>query len=86
MHHDQPATVPITAEITSRWRMIRWACLPCARHIVSYLRGGGLGTGQQRQTIVQAATLSISMAKVISEWDEPATVTELRPKDTREDE
>jgi hypothetical protein len=80
IYHDKPMTVPITAEITSRWDMIRWACRPCAEQIVAYLHGADLDQ-VDRKVVIAAAKLSAGMARTIGMPSITATVTELRPHD-----
>jgi hypothetical protein len=82
MYHE-PMTVPVDTQIITRWDMVGAACRPCAESIVAYLHGARLDN-VNRKTVITAAKLSVGMAKTLGQYDEPATVTELRPQDDPE--
>jgi hypothetical protein len=79
MYHGRDASVPVTVQITTTVHMVRYACRPCGESILAVLHGTPCTDVPRPDAALQAAKLSISMAKMLGEHR--ATVTQLRPRD-----
>jgi hypothetical protein len=80
-HREQPSLLQVTVIVTTaRHLMISACCRPCGESILAALHGTPWTDVRDPGAVLQAAGVSIGMAKILG--IHRASVTELRPRDS----